>query len=150
MDAAREDGADGVKDGAAAGGLHEVAARAGADGAFGVEGFVVHGQDEGGDVRMLGGDVLEQFKAVASREAEVGDDEVGAEGLDGSEGGRYVLGLPAHGEVRLVADHCGQALARDGVIIDQQDLVAASGLAAGLAFHGRGRRVRLGTGARCR
>ena len=150
VDLALEDGADGLHDGAAAGGLHEVPTGAGTDGTFGVEGFVVHGQDEGGDPGVLGGHVLEQLEAIATREAEVGDDEVGAEGLDGGKGGGNILGLADHAEVGLIADHDGEALARDGMIIHEEDAMNRSRFGLGLVFHGTGRRHGNGRGGRCR
>ena len=135
-----EDGGDGLA-------FHDVAARAGAHGAFGVEVFMVHRQDQDGQAGLPEVEILDEVQAVAFVHGQVRDDDVGPELGGGGEAGARVGGFAADGEVGLLVDDLGQAVAEEGMVVYDQDLTFAAG-GSGLLVHGFLFRVGAARGSR--
>ena len=86
IDLAFGDGADGVHDGFLGFLLHDVALGAGLEGAFCVEGFIVHGDDQDRQVLPAIADLFAQFQAVAAVEGEIDEDDIGLGGGQQADG----------------------------------------------------------------
>ncbi len=121
VDVAEEDSGDGEEDGVGVFLFHDVAAAAGAEDAFGVEGFIVHGDDEDVGIGGEGEEVLEEVEAAFAGEADVHEDEVWGEAEDGGEGLGGAGGGAADDEVWDLADDAAEAFAEDGVVVDEED-----------------------------
>ena len=121
VDVAGEDLADGGDE--VGGGLifHEVAAGAGAEGAFGVDALVEDGKDKDGDGGVALLELLGEFEAVGAVEGDVDDADVGGELIDLSDGVVGVVGFAADDHVFLVFHEGGEAAADDGMIFNEQD-----------------------------
>ena len=99
----------------------DVTAGAGADDAFGVEQFVVHGDHENRDIRMLAADVFDQFHPVRMFECQVHDGQVRFGCADHFERAKAFFGFAAHDQVRFALNDFREAFADHGMIVHEQD-----------------------------
>lgn len=138
VDLTGEDAAHGVEEFGFGGGLAEVTEGTGFEDTFGVDFFVLGGEDE--HARWWGheGAALDQFEAVAIGQPEVDDDEVGFELEDICLGVTGGIGGAADFEAEFVADVGCEVLMNDGMILDDVDtcLGRLGGLGR-LGAHGR-------------
>src|SRR5947207_1023707 len=82
--------------------------------------FIVHREDQGWQIRKAGFEILHQFDAVATFEADVDDGDVGVQSACGFECVRRILGFAADHHVGFEIDQLSQPFAENGMIIDQQ------------------------------
>src|ERR1051326_970122 len=101
--------------------FHEVAESSGAEGDFVINIFVVSADDEDGKFRILGLDVAHEFKTAAVFEGDVRDDKVWLEGGDSGKSFGSFLFFAADDEVALAIDKLSDAVANNGVVIDEQN-----------------------------
>jgi hypothetical protein len=112
---------DGFDDFFAAFLFHNVAAASGAQDAFGVKHFVVHGKNQNGDTGVQRLDVFDQFEAVSSGQGNVRKNEVWFEEADLFQCLARVAGFAANGHVGLAANEVGQAFTHHGMIVHDED-----------------------------
>jgi hypothetical protein len=115
------DGADGARDLLGRGALEQVPAGAGPDGAQHALVRIVGGEDQNARLGGHGGEAGQGLDAVHSRELQVEQHHVGPQALGERQG---LLARPDRAddaEVRLVLQDSHQALADDGMVVDDQD-----------------------------
>ena len=101
--------------------LHDVPPRTGAQGAFGVEGLVVHRKHEGQQLRLANAQVFDQLDAVALAQRQVDQRQIGLQAFGQRQRVGRVTRLAADDEVGLLVEHNRQALAQDGMVIHEQN-----------------------------
>lgn len=102
---------------------------------FGVDVLVVHGEHQQAEIGQQVLELGEQGGARGAAQRQVDDDQIGAQLAGQLQGIVLVAGLPADGQVRLLAQHGGDASAHYRMIIDDEDF---AGLDLGLyqGIHG--------------
>ncbi len=101
--------------------LEQVARGAGLDDLLHVLVVVVHAQDEDLDRGVALLDVARRLEAVHARHDHVHEHDVGTQGLDLLEGLTSVAGLADDDDLALVGEQRAHALAKDRVVVNQQD-----------------------------
>ena len=104
--------------------LEQVAVGAAADRRDQVVGVVRHGEHDHPAVQARGADRLERLDAAHARHVQVEQDQVRVELLRHRHALLAVGGLAHHVQVRGQGDQLGDALAEQGVVVDDQDAVA--------------------------
>jgi len=101
--------------------LHQVSEGTGAKSNFSVNGLIMRADNQDGHFSKLGFDIAHEFQTAAVFEGDIGDDQVGSELFDSGESLGGIFFLTAYNHVALAIDQLGNAIAHDGVVIDQQD-----------------------------
>ena len=102
--------------------FHDVAARAGAKGAFGIKLLVVHGQHDDGEAGLEDLEALDELDAGTFLERDVHDGHVGLVRGDALHGAGRILRLAADDEVGLLVDQVGQPFAHQRMVVHEKDL----------------------------
>lgn len=102
--------------------LHDVAVGPGAKGAFGVEVFIVHGNDEDGEGSEFGADGLGDVDAVAALEGDVEEDEVGGGFAEEGQEFGAGAGFTADFEVGFLFEEDPDALPDNGMVVHDDNL----------------------------
>lgn len=100
--------------------LHDVAATTGADDALGIQGFVMHGDDEHGRTRAESADVFEHFEAAFAGKAHIEQHKVWLEPFERGHGLHAIMRLTTDNEIGLQVYKRSQSSAEDGMIIDDE------------------------------
>ena len=106
--------------------LHDVAVAAGVQHPLGIQGFVVHRDDNHEDLGRPEADVLEQHQAAAMRKRDVEQGKVRLEGLYGLEGLHGAIRFATHFQVFFLAEQVHQAAPGHGMIFNDEDATLAS------------------------
>jgi len=121
VDLTGKDAAHGVEEFGFGGGLSEVAEGAGFKDTFGVDLFILGGEDEHAGWGRHQGAALDQFESVTIGQPEIDDDEVGFELEDFRLGLACGVGSATDFEAEVIADVRGEILMHHGVILDDID-----------------------------
>lgn len=107
--------------------LGEIATRTGLDSGAGPPGIRRHGEDEGGATRQRRAQTRHQVQAVAVRQGEVDDGDIGLGRTGKRKAGLDGVGLLDSLDPGLARQQRGKAAPYDRMIVDEQDSGAASG-----------------------
>jgi hypothetical protein len=119
-DFALEDASEGGEEGGAGLVFGNVPTAARAQDAFGVEVFVVHGENEHRCLEAAGLEVFDEFEAAGTAEGEVDDGDVWLEGFGHLDGIADIVGLAADGELGISAEHLSEPFPEHLVVFNQK------------------------------
>src|SRR5690606_5418936 len=121
VDPAREHAAQGNDELIAGRLLHDVAVRAGAQEALGIDRLVVHRQHEHGKLPVLRADLLDQLEAVAVAQRQIEDHDIGPRSLEPEPRLAHVRRLAADNEIGLLLQELDEPFPDDRMIVDDED-----------------------------
>ena len=101
--------------------LVDVAVRTGVDRALREQGLIAHGTDQHLELRVMALEAPNQFQAIAIVQRQVDDDHVRHVFAYQLLRFAHAAGLGANTKIRLLRDQALQALAHQGMIVDDQD-----------------------------
>lgn len=107
--------------------LHDVASATGFEDTFGIQRFFVHGDDQNREMWVCAVQIMQKVEAAFSRETYIEQHEIGIGLIDAIRSLSGIGRMAANKQAGYFFDDLNQAIAKDGMIIDNEHASAGRG-----------------------